>query len=104
MTAGSIISVDFALGQAIQRDATEFLQGRGARVLGLSRHPLGNTDFSSFLLQAQSSRAKAIAFANAGPDTANAVKQAAEFGIGRLGSGQSPVGMLMFLNDVHAIG
>lgn len=98
------VSVDFALRQAIQRDTTEFRQSRNARVLGASRHPLGNTDFSSFLLQAQSSRARAIALANAGPDTANAVKQAAEFGIGRPGSGQSLVGMLMFVNDVHAMG
>jgi len=98
------LAVDFALGQAIQRDTTEYLQSRGARVLGGARHPLGTTDFSSFLLQAQSSRAKAIALANAGPDTANAVKQAAEFGIGRPGSGQSLVGMLMFVNDVHAMG
>jgi branched-chain amino acid transport system substrate-binding protein len=98
------LAVDFALGQAIVRDATEFIAASGGRVLGTARHPLGTSDFSSFLLQAQASRARVVGLANAGPDTANAIKQAAEFGMMRPGSGQQVVGMLMFINDVHAIG
>lgn len=98
------VAVDFALGAAIVRDTGAFLAANGARVLGTARHPLGTTDLSSFLLQAQASRAQVIALANAGPDTANAVKQAAEFGMLRPGSGQQIVGMLMFINDVHALG
>lgn len=95
------LTVDYALGQSIQRDATEFIQANGGRVLGASRHPLGATDFSSFLLAAQSSRARVIGLANATPDAGNAIKQAAEFGITR---NQRLVAFLMFVNDVHAIG
>jgi len=98
------VAVDFALGAAIVRDTSEFLAANGARVVGVARHPLGTADMSSVLLQARSSRAQVIGLANAGPDTANAVKQAAEFGMLRAGSGQQIVGMLMFINDVHALG
>lgn len=95
------LTVDYALGQAIQRDATEFIEASGGRVLGASRHPLGATDFSSFLLAARASRAKVVGLANASPDTGNAIKQAAEFGLTR---GQNLVAFLMFVNDVHAVG
>jgi branched-chain amino acid transport system substrate-binding protein len=95
------LTVDYALGQSIQRDATEFIEANGGRVLGAARHPLGATDFSSFLLQAKSSRAKVVGLANASPDTGNAIKQAAEFGLTR---DQRLVAFLMFVNDVHAVG
>ncbi len=97
------ITVDYALGHGIVRDATQFIEARGGRVLGGARHPLGTSDLSSLLLQARSSRAKVIGLANAGADTINAVKQAAEFGVGPR-SGQSLVAMLAFINDVHAMG
>jgi branched-chain amino acid transport system substrate-binding protein len=95
------LTVDFALGQAIQRDASEFIEQNGGRVLGQARHPLGTVDFSSFLTTAQRSRAQVIGLANASPDTGNAIKQAAEFRITR---NQRLVAFLMFVNDVHAIG
>jgi branched-chain amino acid transport system substrate-binding protein len=97
------LTVDYALGHGIVRDATSFIEARGGRVLGGARHPLGTSDLSSLLLQARSSRAKVIGLANAGADTVNAVKQAAEFGVGPR-SGQSLVAMLAFINDVHAMG
>ena len=99
-----LIAVDYALGQAIVRDATTQIEATGGKVLGVARHPLGNADFSSFLLQAQASQAKVIGLANAGADIVNTVKQAAEFGVGRPGSGQSLVAFLIFINDVHAMG
>jgi branched-chain amino acid transport system substrate-binding protein len=95
------LSVDFALGQAIQRDAGEFIQANGGQILGSVRHPLGTADFSSFLQQAQRSRAQVIGLANASPDTGNAIRQAAEFRITR---NQRVVAFLMFVNDVHALG
>lgn len=95
------LTVDYALGQSIQQEATAYIQGHGGRVLGASRHPLGASDFSSNLLAAQSSGAEAIGLANATPDAGNALKQAAEFGIGRK---QSLVAFLMFINDVRAVG
>ncbi len=95
------LTVDYALGHAIQRDAGEFIEANGGRVMGAARHPLGATDFSSLLLQAQASRANVIGLANASPDSGNAIKQAAEFGLTR---NQRLVAFLMFVNDVHAIG
>jgi branched-chain amino acid transport system substrate-binding protein len=95
------LTVDYALGQSIQRDASEFIEAHGGRVLGASRHPLGTTDFSSMLLAAQASRARVIGLANASPDSGNAIKQAAEFGLTR---NQRLVAFLMFVNDVHAVG
>lgn len=95
------LTVDYALGHAIQRDATEFIEANRGKVLGASCHPLGATDFSSFLLAAQSSGAKVVGLANASPDTGNAIKQAAEFG---LTDKQRLVALLMFVNDVHAVG
>jgi branched-chain amino acid transport system substrate-binding protein len=97
------VTADYAFGQALQRDAAAQVQAAGGRVLGEARHPLDTTDLSSYLLQAQSSGAKVIALANAGTDTSNAIKQAAEFGIGRNGK-QRLAGLLVFLTDVDALG
>ena len=96
------ITADYAFGQALERDTTAAVQKAGGKVLGSVRVPLNNQDFSSFLLQAQSSKAKIIGLANAGGDTTNSIKQAAEFGIVK--SGQSLAGLLVFLTDIHALG
>ncbi|SDB18748.1 ABC transporter substrate-binding protein [Belnapia rosea] len=96
------ITADYAFGHALERDTTAFVKAAGGRIVGGVRHPLSNTDYSSFLVQAQSSRAKVIGLANAGADTVNTVKQAAEFGITRRGTKVAV--LLMFLNDVHALG
>jgi branched-chain amino acid transport system substrate-binding protein len=94
------ITADYAFGHALERD-TEVVK-TGGKVLGKVRHPLNNQDFSSFLLQAQASKAKIIGLANAGGDTTNAIKQGAEFGIVK--GGQNFAGLLVFLTDVHALG
>src|SRR4029453_5141992 len=96
------ITADYAFGQALERDTTAVIKANGGKVLGKVRHPLNTADFSSFLLQAQSSGAKVIGLANAGGDTTNAIKQAAEFGI--VQGGQSLAGLLVFITDVHALG
>ena len=96
------LTVNYALGQGIEAEATGYIQRNGGKVLGAVRQPLGTSDFSSPLLQAQGSKAKVIGLANAGADTINAVKQAAEFGI--KDGGQSLVAFLVFINDVHAMG
>jgi len=97
------ITADYAFGTALERDTTNFVQQAGGKVLGSVRHPFpGNTDYSSFLLQAQASRAKVVGICNAGTDTVNTIKQAAEFGLTR--SGVKLAGLLVFLNDVHALG
>jgi branched-chain amino acid transport system substrate-binding protein len=96
------ITADYAFGQALERDTTAVIKANGGKVLGAVRHPLNTADFSSFLLQAQSSGAKVIGLANAGGDTTNAIKQAAEFGI--VQGGQSLAGLLVFITDVHALG
>ena len=96
------VTVNYALGNSIEADATAYIQSKGGKVLGSAKHPLGASDFSSFLLQAQASKAKVVALANAGPDTANSMKQAAEFNM--RSQGQSLVAFLMFVNDVHAMG
>jgi len=97
---------DYAFGHALQRDATAFIEAAKGRVLGSVRYPFPQTtDFSSFLLQAQASRAKVLGLANAGADTINCVKQAAEFGVTRKdGGGMTLAAMLMFIPDVHALG
>jgi branched-chain amino acid transport system substrate-binding protein len=94
------ITADYAFGKALQRDTTEFVTGAGGKVLGSVTYPFpGTADFSSYLLQAQSSGAKVLGIANAGTDTINTIKQAKEFGITmRL------AGLLMFLTDVHSLG
>ncbi len=97
------ITADYAFGHALERDTANFVRGAGGRVVGQVRTPFpGTTDFSSYLLQAQASRAKVIGLANAGTDTINCVKQAAEFGIMRRGI--KLASMLMVLPDVHALG
>ena len=97
------LTADYAFGTALERDTTNFVTQAGGRVLGSVRHPFpGNTDYSSFLLQAQASKAKVIGLCNAGTDTVNTIKQAAEFGITR--GGTKLAGLLVFLNDVHALG
>ena len=96
------VTADYAFGQALERDAANVVKENGGRVLGDVRHPLNSSDFSSFLLQAQASKAKVIGLANAGGDTTNALKQAAEFGI--MQGGQKIVALLMEITDVHALG
>jgi len=96
------ITADYAFGHALERDTAAFVEAGGGKVLGAVRHPLATADFSSYLLQAQGSRAKVIALANAGGDTINSVKQAAEFGI--MKSGQRVAGLLVQFPDVHALG
>ncbi len=96
------LTADYAFGHALERDTTAVVEANGGKVLGAVRHPLQNADFSSFLLQAQSSGAKVIGLANAGGDTTNSIKQAAEFGI--VQGGQSLAGLLVFITDVNALG
>jgi branched-chain amino acid transport system substrate-binding protein len=96
------ITADYAFGHALERDTEAVVLKNGGKVLGRVRHPFPGTDFSSFLLQAQASKAKILGLANAGGDTINSVKQAAEFGI--VGGGQNLAGMLVFITDIHGIG
>jgi len=98
------ITADYAFGHQLQADATAFIEKAGGKVLGQALHPTGTSDFSSALLAAQASKADVVAIANAGQDTDNAVKQAAEFGIGQHLNGQRIAALLMFISDVHAIG
>lgn len=96
------LAADYAFGAALERDVSGVVTASGGKVLGGVKHPLGASDFSSFLLQAQSSKAKIIGLANAGGDTINAIKQAAEFGI--VSKGQKLAGLLVFITDVRALG
>jgi branched-chain amino acid transport system substrate-binding protein len=96
------LTADYAFGAALERDTTAVIQANGGKVVGGVKHPLNTSDFSSFLLQAQSSKAKIIGLANAGGDTTNSIKQAAEFGIVK--GGQKLAALLLFLTDVKAIG
>ena len=96
------LTSDYAFGHALERDTMAAVEKAGGKVLGKVRHPLNTNDFSSFLLQAQSSKAKVIGLANAGGDTINSIKQAAEFGIVK--GGQSLAGLLVFASDVAALG
>ena len=96
------ITVNYALGQGIENEATNYITKNGGKVLGSVKHPLGTSDFASLLLQAQGSKAKVVGLANAGADTINAVKQAGEFGM--KSGGQSLVAFLIFINDVHGMG
>ena len=95
------ITADYAFGHALERDVEAVVLKNGGKVLGKVRHPLNTQDFSSFLLQAQASKAKIIGLANAGADTTNAIKQGAEFGIVK--GGQQFAGLLVFISDVHAL-
>ncbi len=96
------LTADYAFGTALERDTTAVVEANGGKVLGHVRAPINTSDFSSFLLQAQASRAKVIGLANAGGDTINSIKQAAEFGIVR--GGQSLAGLLVFASDIAALG
>src|SRR5438094_2539757 len=96
------ITADYAFGHALERDVEAVVLKNGGKVLGKVRHPLNTQDFSSFLLQAQASKAKIVGLANAGGDTTNSIKQAAEFGIVK--GGQNLAGLLVFLTDIHALG
>ncbi len=96
------LTADYAFGKSLEKDVTDVVTAAGGKVLGSVKHPLNSSDFSSFLLQAQNSKAKVIGLANAGGDTVNAVKQAGEFGISAKGQLVAP--LLMFISDVHAIG
>jgi branched-chain amino acid transport system substrate-binding protein len=96
------LTADYAFGHALERDTAAVVTANGGKVLGGVKHPLNTSDFSSFLLQAQSSKAKIIGLANAGGDTTNSIKQAAEFGI--VSGGQKLAALLLFINDVHALG
>ncbi|MBP7957965.1 MAG: ABC transporter substrate-binding protein [Ottowia sp.] len=96
------LTADYAFGHALERDTSDVVKASGGKVLGSVKVPLGTSDFSSFLLQAQSSKAKIIGLANAGSDTINSIKQAAEFGIVK--GGQKMAGLLVFLSDIHGLG
>ena len=95
------ITVDYAFGHSLETDATAAVKAAGGKVLGSVRHPLNTADFSSYLLQAQASGAKVVAFANGGGDMVNATKQANEFGLTK---NQNIVSLLVFLSDVHSMG
>src|SRR5450830_1912820 len=96
------LTADYAFGHALERDTMAAVEANGGKVLGKVRHPLNTSDFSSFLLQAQSSKAKVIGLANAGGDTINAIKQAAEFGLMKGGQKLSP--LLVFVTDIDSVG
>jgi branched-chain amino acid transport system substrate-binding protein len=96
------LTADYAFGHALERDTAAVVEKSGGKVLGKVRHPINTNDFSSFLLQAQTSKAKVIGLANAGGDTINSIKAAAEFGITK--GGQSLAGLLVFASDVNALG
>ncbi|NPU10194.1 ABC transporter substrate-binding protein [Bradyrhizobium sp. 83012] len=96
------ITADYLFGHSIERDTGDVVRASGGKVVGSARHPLNNQDFSSFLLQAQASKAKIIGMANGGGDTINTIKQAAEFGI--VAGGQNLAGIVMFISDIHSLG
>ena len=96
------LTADYAFGAALERDTTAVVTKAGGKVIGGVKHPLNTADFSSFLLQAQASKAKIIGMANAGGDTTNTIKQASEFGI--VAGGQKLAGLLLFITDVHSLG
>jgi branched-chain amino acid transport system substrate-binding protein len=97
------LTADYAFGQDLEKDTTNVVLKNGGKVLGSVRHPLNTSDFSSFLLQAQSSKAKVVGLANAGGDTINAIKQAAEFGLTKSG-GQRLSPLLVFISDIDSVG
>ena len=96
------LTADYAFGHALERDTAAVVVKSGGKVIGTVKHPLNSSDFSSFLLQAQASKAKIIGMANAGGDTTNTIKQASEFGI--VAGGQKLAGLLLFITDVHSLG
>lgn len=96
------LTADYAFGASLQRDVAKVVEAAGGKVVGSVKHPFPTSDFSSFMLQAQASRAQIIGLANAGADTINAIKAANEFGI--VAGGQKIAGLLVFISDVHALG
>ncbi|QOG23271.1 MULTISPECIES: ABC transporter substrate-binding protein [Bradyrhizobium] len=96
------LTADYVFGHSIERDTGDVVKAAGGKVLGSVKHPLNTADFSSFLLQAQASKAKIIGLANGGGDTINAIKQAGEFGI--VAGGQNLAAIVMFISDVHSLG
>jgi branched-chain amino acid transport system substrate-binding protein len=96
------LTADYVFGHSIERDTGDVVRAAGGKVLGSVKHPLNTADFSSFLLQAQASKAKIIGLANGGGDTINAIKQAGEFGI--VAGGQNLAAIVMFISDVHSLG
>ncbi|MDQ4061288.1 MAG: ABC transporter substrate-binding protein, partial [Pseudomonadota bacterium] len=96
------LTADYAFGHSLENNVSTIVKAAGGKVVGSARHPLNTPDFSSFLLTAQSSGAKVIGLANAGGDTINSIKQAAEFGITR--KGQQLAGLLVMITDIHALG
>jgi branched-chain amino acid transport system substrate-binding protein len=96
------VTADYAFGHSLERDAANVVKKMGGKVIGQVRAPINNADFSSYLLQAQGSKAKVIGLANAGADTINSIKQAAEFGI--VGRGQKLAGLLVLITDIHTLG
>jgi branched-chain amino acid transport system substrate-binding protein len=101
-TTWFFITADYLFGHSIERDTGDVVRAAGGSVVGSARHPLNTADFSSFLLQAQASKAKIVGLANGGSDTINAIKQAAEFGI--VAGGQNLAGIVMFISDIHSLG
>ena len=101
-TTWFFITADYLFGHSIERDTGDVVRAAGGTVVGSARHPLNTADFSSFLLQAQASKAKIIGLANGGSDTINAIKQASEFGI--VAGGQNLAGIVMFISDIHSLG
>ncbi|MFP3615573.1 ABC transporter substrate-binding protein, partial [Paraburkholderia sp. SIMBA_050] len=95
------LTADYAFGKALEKNTSDVVKANGGQVLGAVRHPLSASDFSSFLLQAQSSKAQILGLANAGGDTINSIKAAKEFGITKT---MKLAGLLMFINDVHSLG
>ncbi len=95
------LTADYVFGMSLEKDASDVVKASGGRVLGSVRHPLAASDFSSFLLQAQNSKAQVLGLANAGGDTVNSIKAAAEFGVNKK---MKLAALLMFVNDVHAVG
>ena len=96
------LTSDYAFGHALERDTSAVVIANGGKVLGGVKHPINSSDFSSFLLQAQASKAKVVGLANDGGDTTNAIKQASEFGI--VAGGQKLAALLLFITDVHSLG
>jgi branched-chain amino acid transport system substrate-binding protein len=101
-TSWAFLTADYAFGHQLERDTSKVVLANGGQVLSTIRHPLNTSDFSSYLLRAQSSGAKVIALANAGADMANAVKQAREFGIGQ--GDQKLAALVAFITDIHSLG
>jgi branched-chain amino acid transport system substrate-binding protein len=95
------LTADYAFGQALEKDTSDVVKAEGGKILGSVRHPLNTADFSSYVLQAQASKAKIIGLANAGGDVVNAIKAANEFGVTK---NQKLAALLLFINDVHSLG